>query len=180
MRVRPWRPEDVATLFVLHTLAATTDGSIPMQQAAFESWLHDIAEHEPENAFIVTDDDDELMTWSQAGTLEGIEGETIGYTILQLNRSHNHDAYHFLCQGTVHPHYRRHGAGRLLLISARNRARLLASDFEFEAEQAGIPVYFEALLPTNDAATRTFAARFEMQLLNHMSREGLYFYQAEL
>jgi GNAT superfamily N-acetyltransferase len=178
MRVRPWRPDDISTLFALHTLAAQADSSVPMSMQVFTSWLEDIAIHEPENGFIVTDDDDELMTWSQAGTLEGVEGETIGFTVVHMQQELR--AYHFLCQGTVHPLYRRQGAGRILLVSARNRARLLASDFEFEAEQAGRPIYLEALLPGSGPASRAFAMRFDMQPVDEASRDGLYLYRTEL
>ncbi len=178
MRVRPWKGDDIQTLCALHTLAAQTDGSVAMSKKAFEAWLEDAARREAENVFIVTDDDDELMTWNQAGTLDGIEGETVGFTVVQLQQEPQ--AYHFVCHGTVHPHYRRQGAGRILLIGARNRARLLGSDFEFEAEQAGIPIYFEALLPAADASTCSFAARFGMQFVEDESISGLHLYRAEL
>ena len=124
------------------------------------------------NAFVVTDDDDELNGWGQAGTLDGVEGEVAGYTIVEL--SQDSSGYHFLCQGTVDPRYRHQYAGRTLLVGALNRARLLAADFEFEAEQQNIPIYFEALLPMADPSSVRLATKGEMQFLGVLAELGLY------
>jgi len=50
-----------------------------------------------------------------------------------------------------------------LLICALNHARIRASEFEFEAQQEGFPLYFEALLPVHDPGSEGLAAKFEMQ-----------------
>jgi len=177
MRIHPYRSRDLATLVQLQQVASKIDGN-QKSVAELETWLDDPEMDAESNTFVITDDDDELNPWGQAGTLDGIDGEIVGYTTLQLTQDER--GYHFLCHGTVHPEFRRQNAGRLLLIGARNRARLLASEFEFEAEQEGIPIYFEALLPTRDLASPRIAAKFEMQLMEDASQEGMQLYRAML
>ncbi|HEY7416766.1 MAG TPA: hypothetical protein VH593_16390, partial [Ktedonobacteraceae bacterium] len=162
MRIRNYRQEDLSTVVQIERLAREVDGREALDEAAFISWLLAPSLNAADNVFVITNDDDELQTWGQAGTLEGIEGEIVGYTSVQLQR----DAYafHILCQGTVYPPYRKMHAGRALLICALNRARILELDVDFEAEQAGLPVYFEALLPMQDPMSTYLAARCEMQL----------------
>lgn len=180
MRIHSYRSRDLTTLLQLQQAASLVDGN-SNSVAGLETWLNDPAMEAEANTFVITDDDDELNPWGQAGTLEGIEGEIIGYTTLHLSRDEQGErGYHFLCRGTVHPQYRRQNAGRLLLIGARNRARLLASEFEFEAEQEGIPIYFEAWLPTHDAASPRLAAKFEMQPVKDAIQEGMQLYRAIL
>jgi ribosomal protein S18 acetylase RimI-like enzyme len=173
MRIRNFRFEDVPELVVIQQAAAQVDGLKVLSETAFVSWLTDTVT--PEDTFVVTDDDDELNTWGQAGTLEGIEGEIIGYTVVQLLQ--DQEGYHFRCQGSVHPAHRRRNAGRALLICALNRARLVASEFEFEAEQEGIPIYFEALLPAGDEATTHLAMKCDMQLVEQPVFHSLHVYR---
>jgi hypothetical protein len=119
-----------------------------------------------------------LNTWGQAGTLEGIEGEIVGYTVLRVQQ--DQDAYHLYCQGTVHPQHRRRNAGRALIICALNRANLIASDFEFEAEQADMPIYFEVFFPLNDPSSAPLAAKCEMQRTTLPVSNGFQLYRRVL
>jgi ribosomal protein S18 acetylase RimI-like enzyme len=176
MRIRHYRPEYLSAIVQIQHASARVDGTTTRSEADIESWLQELEAEA--NAFVVTDDDDELNTWGQAGTLDGVEGEVAGYTVVQL--FHNQSGYHFLCQGTVPPHYRRQHAGRTLLVGALNRARLLASDFEFEAEQQGIPIYFEALLPVADPTSAYLATKCEMQPANEAAPVGMCLYRREL
>ncbi len=128
MRIRNFRFEDIPTLWHIHQAAAQADGIAAPDEDAFVAWLTDPALAAAANAFVITDDDDEVNTWGQAGTLEGVEGEIAGYTLVQLRQEPL--AYHFICQGTVHPAYRHMHAGRALFICALNCARLLAAEFE--------------------------------------------------
>src|SRR6266516_20093 len=163
MRIRNYRPVDLPTLIEIHQLAAKIDGIEARNAADFETWLTNPELQAEHNVFVITDDD-ESNTWGQGDTLEGIEGEVVGYTVLTLHQ--DEQAYHFLCQGTVHPQYRRQNAGRALLICALNRARIWATEFEFEAEQGDRPIYLEALLPLHDPASSKLAIKCEMQLTN--------------
>lgn len=176
MRVRLFRWEDSEALIHIQQAVQHHDG-IPVDEHTTISMLP-ANDDTTSNTFVITDDDDELNTWGQAGTLEGIEGEIVGYTTLQLFQ--DVQGYHFLCQGAVHPHYRRQNGGRLLLVSALNRARFLATEFEFEAEQAGLPLYFEALLPANDPASARLASRYGMTATHEGTAPGLRLYRCEL
>ncbi len=102
----------------------------------------------------------------------------MGYTLLRLHQ--DEQAYHFLCQGTVDPSFRRMNAGRALLISALNWVRIWSADIEFEAEQEGRPIYFEALLPLNDPASPNLAAKCDMQDAGEPPINGLRLYRREL
>jgi GNAT superfamily N-acetyltransferase len=176
VRIRKYRQEDITRLIQIQQLAAQTDGIGEKSVVELEQWLTDPEVEASSNAFVITDDDDELNTWGQAGTLEGIEGEIVGYTTVQLYQDQG--AYHLLCRGTVHPEHRRRNAGRALLICALNRARFLA--FEFEAEQEGLPVYFEALLPVHDPASARLAARCEMLPTDEVAPDGMQLYRCEI
>jgi ribosomal protein S18 acetylase RimI-like enzyme len=176
MRIRHYRSEYFSAIVQIQQAAAQADSTATRSEADLEVWLQE--RDADANAFVVTDDDDELNPWGQAGTLDGLEGEVAGYTVVQLH--HNQSGYHFLCQGAVQPRYRRQNAGRTLLIGALNRARLLASDFEFEAEQEGIPIYFEALLPVADPASTRLATKCEMQLMDEPVPVGMCLYRREL
>jgi len=160
MRIRNYRPGDIETLLHIQQQAAQADGARAMSISDFEWWLAQPELEAEFNVFVITDDD-ESNEWGQGGTLEGIEGEVIGYTVLQLRQEQY--AYHFLCEGTVHPQHRRRGAGYALLVSALNHALLKATEIEFKQEQKGYPIYFEALLPLRDPASENLAARCEMQ-----------------
>ena len=176
MRIRNYRAEYLQAIAQIQQAAAEIDGTAVKSEADLEIWLQELEAEA--NAFVVTDDDDELNPWGQAGTLDGLEGEVAGYTVVQLVR--NQSGYHFLCQGTVHPHYRRQNAGRTLLVGALNRARLLASDFEFEAEEEGISIYFEALFPVEDPGAVHLAAKYEMQSTDEPAPVGLCLYRRDL
>lgn len=178
MRIRNFRQEDIPTLIEIQQLAIQADGRKIQSVIEIETWLNSPGLDAQSNLFVITDDDDDLNTWGQAGTLEGIEGETVGYTVVQLYQ--NQDGYHLLCEGTVHPQFRRQNAGRALLICALNRARVIAADFEFEAEQEGLPIYFEALLPASDPATARLAEKCEMQPTDEGTLDGMRLYRREL
>lgn len=178
MRIRHFRQEDLPTLLQIERQARAADGRVMPPEVDFISWLLDPALDAPANAFVITDDDDELNTWGQAGTLEGIEGEIVGYTVVSLHV--DEQGYHLLCQGSVHPQFRRQHAGRALLICALNRARIQAADFEFEAEQEGQPIYFEALLPLKDPGAEKLALKCEMKPCNLLPTAGLQLYSREL
>ena len=177
MRIRNYREVDLLALIDIQELAAKTDGTQAMGAADFQEWLEQPELEAQANVFVLTDDDD-LNEWGQGGTLEGVEGEIIGYTVLQLR--HSRHAYHFLCEGAVHPSHRHRGAGRALLICALNRARNWSADFEFEAEEKGHPIYFEALLPLHDSASPRLAIRCDMQPTNEPALENMSLYRREL
>src|SRR5437660_12002205 len=160
MRIRRYRPGDISTLAHIQQLAAQADEVEPMSAVDFEVWLAQPELRADANVFLITDDDDALNEWGQAGTLDGLEGEAVGYTVLQLRRSQY--AYHFLCEGAVLPQHRRRGAGQALLICALNHARIRASEFEFEAQREGFPIFFEALLPVHDPGSKDLDAEFLM------------------
>jgi GNAT superfamily N-acetyltransferase len=177
MRIRNYRVGDIPALVHIQQLAAQVDGTQPLSAQDFEEWFAQ-PELEPEyNVFVITDDND-LMYWGQGETLEGVEGEIIGYTVVQFRRSDH--AYHFLCQGAVHPEHRRRNAGRALLISALNRVRIWGMDAAYEAEQQGHSLYFEALLPLYDAASENLAAKCEMQPTDEGTPGGTRLYRREL
>ncbi len=178
MRIRNFRLEDIPTLASIQHDAAEGDKSTAMSEADFARWISSPAVDATSNAFVITDDDDELNTWGQAGTLEGIEGEIVGYTVLGIRQ--DQEAYHLCCQGTVHPQHRRRNAGRALIICALNRAHLIAADFEFEAEQVDIAVYFEALFPLHDPSSVRLAAKCEMQKAMVPISDGLQLYRRTL
>lgn len=178
MRIRNFHLEDTPTLVHIQHVASEVDKSTAMSEADFINWISSPEIDADSNAFVITDDDDEMNTWGQAGTLEGIEGEIIGYTVLRVRQ--DQEAYHLYCQGTVHPQHRRRNAGRALIICALNRAHLIASDFEFEAEQVGMPIYFEALFPLSDPSSVHLAAKCEMQKTTLPVFDGLQLYRRAL
>ena len=177
MRIRRYRPGDIPTLAHIQQQAAQSDGVTPLTEADFEQWLAQPELEAPSNVFLVTDDDDDLNEWGPAGTLDGLEGEAVGYTVQQLRRSHH--AYHFLCEGAVLPMHRRRGAGYALLMSALNNARMRLFEFEYQARQQRQPIYFEALLPASDPASKSLAAQFEMQPVDEPAVVGR-LYRVEL
>src|SRR5260370_31034059 len=124
MRIRNYRQGDIPTLAHIQQLASAADAREPISTTDFETWLTQPELEAETNVFVITDDD-ESNEWGQGGTLEGVEGEIIGYTVLQLRYSRH--AYHFLCEGAVHPAHRQRGAGRALLICALNRVRTLSA-----------------------------------------------------
>src|SRR5437764_6084754 len=175
MRIRNFRTEDIPTLVSIQEAAVQVDRSMAMSEGEFAAWFLADTVDALSNAFVITDDDDELNTWGQAGTLEGIEGEIVGYILVQSYR--DREAYHLLSQGAVHPQHRHRNAGRALLICAMNRARFIAAEFESEAEQEGIPIYFDAWLPIDDPASDRLAAKCEMLLTDEQTPEGMRLYR---
>ncbi|HEY6286730.1 MAG TPA: GNAT family N-acetyltransferase [Ktedonobacteraceae bacterium] len=178
MRIRNYRQGDSLTLVHIQQLVAQVDNVDSMSIADFEEWLAQPELQAGSNIFLITDDDDDMNNWGQGDVLDGLEGEVVGYTVLQLSRSHH--AYHFLCEGAVLPQHRRRGAGQALLICALNHARLRASEFEFEAQQQGIPIYFEALLPVEDSASESLGAKCDMQPTEEPVLKGMRLYCSEL
>ncbi len=178
MRIRNYRQGDIPTLVHIQQLAAQTDKVNALSTADFEEWLAQPELEAGSNVFLITDDDDDLNSWGQGDVLDGLEGEVVGYTVLQLRRSQH--AYHFLCEGAVLPQHRRRGAGQALLICALNHARIRASEFEFEAQQQGFPIYFEALLPVSDPALESLAVKCELQPTDEPALKGMRLYRGEL
>lgn len=177
MRIRNYRLGDIPSLAHIQQAAAQVDGTQALSEQDFEAWFAQ-PELEPEhNVFVITDDD-ESNEWGQAGTLEGVEGEIVGYTVVQFRRSEH--AYHFLCEGAVHPQHRGRSAGWSLLISALNRVRISALEVAFEAEQQGYPIYFEALLPAHDIVAENLAAKCELMPTGEPTPEGTRLYRREL
>lgn len=167
MRIRHYRPVDLPELLEIEESAAAADGRRIYDLAA---WFD---EHEDEslyNVLVITDDDDEVDPWGQSGTRVEVEGEIAGYTILQARMDEH--AYHFYCRGAVRPDLRRRGAGRGLLVSALNRARFWAADYEVEAEQEERALYFEALLPERDPGSRGLATLLELEETDEMMDDG--------
>jgi len=177
MRVRNFRQEDIPALFHIHQLAGQTDGTAVKSIDEFQAWLTTPELDAASNVFVVMDDE-ESNEWGQGGTLEGVEGEVIGYTVLQLHQSQY--AYHLRCEGAAHPEHRRRHAGLALLICALNRARIWAFEFEFEAQQEGRSIYFDALLPQSDPASENRVAQCEMQPVDEEGLEGMRLYRSEL
>ena len=95
MRIRTFRQIDLPTIVQIQHRAALSDGTEAMSATDIEEWLAQ-PELEAEANIFVINDDDESNEWGQAGTLEGVEGETVGYTVLQFRRQQHE--YHFLCQ----------------------------------------------------------------------------------
>lgn len=167
MRIRHYRPVDLPELLEIEERAAAADGRRIYDLA---TWFD---EHEDEslyNVLVITDDDDDVDPWGQAGTRVEVEGEIAGYTILQLREDER--AYHFYCRGAVRPNLRRRGAGRGLLVSALNRARFWAADYEVEAEQEERALYFEAPLPERDPGSRGLATLLELEETDEMMDDG--------
>jgi ribosomal protein S18 acetylase RimI-like enzyme len=178
MRIRNYRQGDIPTLVPIQQLAAQNDNIEAISTEGFEEWLAQPELEAESNVFLITDDDDELNSWGQGDVLDGLEGEVVGYTVLQLRRSQH--ALHFLCQGAVLPQHRRRGAGQALLICALNHARLRASEIGYEAQQQGFPIYFEALLPINDPAPESLATQCELQPTDELVLKGMRLYRSGL
>src|SRR6266487_1144186 len=86
MRIRNYREVDLPALVDIQQLAAKADSTEAMSAADFEEWLAQPELEAETNVFVITDDD-ESNEWGQGGTLEGGEGEIIGYKVLQLRCS---------------------------------------------------------------------------------------------
>jgi ribosomal protein S18 acetylase RimI-like enzyme len=178
MRIRTYRPGDIPALVHIQQIAARFDGLATMNEADFEQLLAQAATRAGYNVFLITDDDDELNTWGQGETLEGLEGEVVGYAILHLVKDQH--AYRFRCRGAVLPEHRRRGAGHALLLCALNHARIQALDIVNEARQQGLPIYFETELPARDPSAERLARAFEMEAAFDAAEPGLLVYRTEL
>jgi hypothetical protein len=176
MRVRTYHHTDIPALLFIQRSAALADDTVYQENADFIARFSALDARS--NAFVVTDDDDDLNTWGQAGTLEGIEGEIIGYTVIEVCRGEN--AIHLLCHGAVHPQHRRRHAGYSLLVCALNRAYMLAAELGFGALGIARTVYFEALLPVRDPSSPYLAEKCEMSLAHVPAPQGLHLYRREL
>ena len=104
MRIRNYRQGDIPTLVHIQQLAAHADNVDSMSIADFEEWLAQPEFQAASTIFLITDDDDDLNNWGQGDVLDGLEGEVVGYSVLQFRQSHH--AYHFLCEGAVLPQSR--------------------------------------------------------------------------
>lgn len=180
MRIRRYRTGDIPTLVHIQQAAARVDGIKLLSEADFEEWFAQPELDAESNVFLVTDDDDELNEWGQAGTLDGLEGEVAGYTVLQLRREQHRTR--FLCEGAVLPQFRRQGVGQALLICALNQVRIRVFELEYAstADQQQHPVYFEALLPLQDPASENLAAKCEMQPVDEPAPAGMRLYRGDL
>jgi GNAT superfamily N-acetyltransferase len=178
MRIRRYRQGDIPTLVHIQQAAANVDFCEPLSEEDFEEWFSQ-PEFDPAfDVFLITDDDDELNPWGQGGTLEGVEGEVIGYTVLQMRRSQH--AYHFLCEGAVLPEQRGRGAGQALLICALNHARVKAFEVEPQAQEESAPIYFEVLLPAHDPHAESLAAKCELRPTDEPTLKGMRLYRGDL
>src|SRR5437660_12889803 len=99
MRIRNFRQSDIPILIDLQQLAAETDGLAVEDMIDFAAWSTYPELGEVYTVFAITDDD-ETNEWGQAGTLECVEGEIVGFTALSMRRDIY--AYHFLCQASLH------------------------------------------------------------------------------
>jgi GNAT superfamily N-acetyltransferase len=178
MRIRIYRSGDIPTLVAIQQQAAQADGLELLDESDFQLLVAQPEMRNGYHAFLITDDDDELNTWGQGETLEGIEGEVVGYTILQLRIDAR--AYHFYNYGAVLPEHRQRGAGHALLLCALNHARMKAIDIAGEARQQGLPIYFEVLLPAQDPTTARLVEMFELELVAEAVPPGIAFYRTEL
>jgi GNAT superfamily N-acetyltransferase len=178
MRIRTYRSGDIPILVHVQHIAAAFDGLEPLNEADFATLLDRSFTRRGYNVFLLTDDDDEQNTWGQGESLEGVEGEVVGYTILQMSASE--EAYHFRCHGTILPEYRSRGAGHGLILCALNHARLQSLDFVAQARQQGTPIYFEVPLPANHGGAERLASDFELEKSATLVPERLLLYRTEL
>jgi GNAT superfamily N-acetyltransferase len=177
VRIRDARAGDLPALIEIQHEAARHDGGQADLPGPLTEWLSEGA-MSGSVVFVLMDDDDEQNTWGQAGTLEGLEGEIIGYTVLRLLR--DEEGYHFRCEGAIRPPERRRGGGRALLICALNRASLWGGDIELEAEEEGLPIFFEALFPCGEPAAARLAAKCELEAIGEPRADGQQLYRRVL
>ncbi len=178
MRIRTYRLGNIAALVHVEQAAARFADLEAMSETDLTRLLAESATRFNYNVFLITDDDDELITWGQGENLEGVEGEVVGYTILHP-RADQH-AYHFRCHGAVLPEHRHRGVGYALVLCAINHARLQAINFIAEARQQGRPIYFEVELPASDASAEHLAHAFELEESAEIVQPGLRVYRTEL
>jgi GNAT superfamily N-acetyltransferase len=178
MRIRTYRLGDIPTLVQIQQKVARVDGLEAMSEMELKQLLAQPEMRTGYYAFLITDDDDELNTWGQGETLEGVEGEVVGYAILQLRR--DRQAYHFYSHGAVLPEHRQRGAGHALLLCALNHARMKSIDIMAEARQRGMPIYFEVVLPVKDPTTERLVNMFELEEADEVLQPGLRLYRTEL
>jgi GNAT superfamily N-acetyltransferase len=178
MRIRTYRLGDAPLLFSIQQTAARFAGQAPLLESAFAQILARAVTRPGYNVFLLTDDDDELNTWGQGETLDGLEGEVIGYAILHLIEDGH--AYRIYCHGAVLPEHRRRGGGHALLLCALNHARMRALDLAPRAHQEGLPIYFETSLPASDASAGHLARTFELEEVPGEGAPGQVLFRTEL
>ena len=178
MRIRSYRAGDIPTLVYIQQEAARADGLELQDEAAFHTLLDQPELHGGYYAFLITDDD-EQNTWGQGESLDGLEGEVVGYTILQLQQNEQ-GAYRFHSHGAVLPEHRQRGGGYSLLLCALNHSRLKAIDLSNHTNTQGQPVYFEVLLPASDPTTARLADLFDLEETAEAAPTGLRLYQTQL
>jgi hypothetical protein len=178
VRIRRFRSSDAEALLAIEQHAAQAEARPQPDTPAFLQQFADPTLDVVDNLFVITDDDDDLQVWGQAETLEGLEGEIAGYMLVQ--EQHTPDYYRFLAQGAVDPVYTDPQATRILLIGSLNRARHLAAEFEFEAEAAGKPIYFDAFLPRDSASVPELARKLELSLVPEPAPPGFLLYRLQL
>lgn len=178
MRVRTYRSGDIAILIDIQQTAARHDGLTVMSEAELEQLLTQSLKRSGYNVFLITDDDDELNTWGQGETLEGLEGEVVGFAILHVSK--DSQAYHIRSQGAVLPEQRQRGAGHALLLCSLNHARMQALNVMADARQHHLPIYFEVELPAHDPTTEPLARIFELDATEETAQAGMRLYRTEL
>ncbi len=178
MRIRTYRPGDIPALAHIQQVAARFDGRATMNEHDLEQLLAQSLTRSGDNVFLITDDDDEINVWGQGETLEGIEGEVAGYTILRLSKDQR--AYHFRCSGAVLPEHRGRGAGHALLLCALNHARIQSLDLLNEAHQQDLPIYFEIEFPSGDPSAERLARAFELEPFSDETETDSSLYRIEL
>lgn len=178
MRIRTYRPGDIPILVHIQHTAAVFDRLKLMDESDFTELLANSMTRRGYNVFLLTDDDDDLNTWGQGETLDGLQGEVVGYTILQL--SEDERSYHFRCHGTILPEHRSRGAGHGLILCAINHARIQSIDFVAEARQRDMPIYFEVPLLAADGAAQRLARDFELEDTGQQVQPGLNLYRTEI
>ena len=161
MRVRNFREVDISDIYTIQQAAHLRDALPVVGEEELRAALLDPLATAAENIFVITDDDDELQTWGEAGMLIGLEGPIIGYTWVRY--LHDHEGHHFRCTGAVLPDERGKGAGRALLISALNRARYLATDIDTGTAEENEEIYFEVVFPVREQADSVLTTICELQ-----------------
>jgi ribosomal protein S18 acetylase RimI-like enzyme len=178
MRIRTYRSGDIPALVHVQQTSARFDGQKAMDEAEMAHLLQQSMTRFGYNIFLITDDDDELITWGQGENLEGVEGELVGYTILSPGKDER--GYRFHCYGTVLPEHRHRGAGHALLLCALNHARMQSIDYIVEARQRNLPISFEVELPAHDLSTEHLASTFELEKTDEPAAADFYLYRTTL
>ncbi|TMC24168.1 MAG: hypothetical protein E6J34_00960, partial [Chloroflexi bacterium] len=86
MRIRNFREKDLPEVAQIYQEAMKADELVTVSGDDFVQWFTQPELDALANAFVVSDDDDELNTWGQAGTLDGLDGEIVGYTLVTFRQ----------------------------------------------------------------------------------------------